>query len=161
MKRLLLLFVFLLLGMAACTQMDNTAKENKAMAQRWVDAAWHNRNVNAVDEFFSTNSISHEGSVEVKGIEGMREGVNMFHHAFSNIRVTFEEQVASGDKIAVRWRVKATHQGEFMGIPATGKEVTWTGIFIARIANGKFAEVWQDMDALGLINQLKAETPMK
>ncbi|MCI0696839.1 ester cyclase [candidate division KSB1 bacterium] len=161
MKRLLLLFVFVSLGMAACTQMDNTAKENKAMVQRWVDAAWHNRNANAVDEFFSTNCIGHEGAVEVKGIESMRERVNTFHHAFSDIRVTSEEQVAAGDKIAVRWLIKATHQGEFMGIPATGKEVTWTGISIARIADGKFAEVWQDMDILGLINQLKAETPMK
>ena len=161
MKRLLLLLVFVSLGMAACTQMDNTAKENKAMVQRWVDEAWHNRNANAVDEFCATNYIGHEGSVEVKGIEGMRERVNAFHQAFSGIRVTFEEQVAAGDKIAVRWRAKTTHQGEFMGIPATGKEATWTGIFIARIEKGKFVEVWQDIDVLGLINQLKAETTMQ
>ena len=161
MKRLLLLLVFVLLGMAACTQTDNTANENKSMVQRWVDEAWHNRNANAVDEFCAPNYIGHEGSVEVRGIEGMRAQVSAFHQAFSGVRVTFEEQVAAGDKIAARWRVKATHQGEFMNIPATGREVTWTGIFIGRVENGKMVEVWQDMDLLGLMNQLKAEAPMK
>ena len=59
-----------------------------------------------------------------------------------------------------RWAVRATHQGEFMGVPATGKQVTFTGISIMRCANGKNVEAWNQMDLLGLMQQLGAIPPM-
>ena len=54
----------------------------------------------------------------------------------------------------IRWSVQRTHQGEFLGIPPTGKRVTYGGIDIFRVAGGKLVEMWQEVDRLGLLQQL-------
>jgi predicted ester cyclase len=64
--------------------------------------------------------------------------------------------IAEGDKVVVRFTWRATHQGEFMGVPATGIMVTMTGIYIHRLAAGKFVEDWAEEDHLGLLQQLGA-----
>jgi predicted ester cyclase len=76
--------------------------------------------------------------------------------AFSDRRVTIEDQLADGDKVATRWRVTATHSGEFHGIPATGRRGSMTGISIDRLAGGKIVESWEVTDDAGLLRQLGA-----
>jgi predicted ester cyclase len=75
--------------------------------------------------------------------------------AFPDLQITVEDMVAEGDKVAVRWRLRATHQGEFMGIPPTGNQVTMTGIDINRLEGGRLVERWGNEDMLGLLQQLK------
>ncbi len=65
-----------------------------------------------------------------------------------------DDAVAEGDKVAVRYTFRGTHQGELLGIPPTGKQVTMTGINIYRIVNGQFAEIWESYDKFGLLQQL-------
>jgi predicted ester cyclase len=67
-----------------------------------------------------------------------------------------EDLIAEGDKVAYRCTFRATHRGELMGVPATGKVVRYTGISIARLAGGKFVEEWTQEDHLGLMQQLGA-----
>jgi predicted ester cyclase len=74
--------------------------------------------------------------------------------AFPDLQITVEDMVAEGDKVAVRWRLRATHQGEFMGIPPTGNQVTMTGIDINRLEGGRLVERWGNEDMLGLLQQL-------
>jgi len=64
--------------------------------------------------------------------------------------------VAEGDKVVARLRISGTHQGEFLGIAPTGKQVTFTGIDILRIAEGKVMEHWGNVDELGMLQQLGA-----
>jgi predicted ester cyclase len=64
--------------------------------------------------------------------------------------------IAEDDKVVLRVTAGGTHQGEFQGIPATGRTVTITGMGIARIEDGRIAESWWDFDALGLMQQLGA-----
>jgi predicted ester cyclase len=80
----------------------------------------------------------------------------VFYTAFPDMHYTVEDLIAEGDKVVCRWTVRATHQGEFMGVPATGKVVTWTGISITRFAGGKDVEDWESFDMLGLMQQLGA-----
>ena len=80
----------------------------------------------------------------------------MFRSAFPNIAHTIEDQIAEGDKVVTRLRAHATHEGELMGLPPSGKEVTIEGISIWRIADGKIKERWFNYDALGLMRQLGA-----
>ncbi len=61
---------------------------------------------------------------------------------------------AEGDRVAIRWTATATHTGELMGIPATGKSVSMNGIMIDRWVNGKVAEHWEQLDMMGLMQQL-------
>ena len=64
--------------------------------------------------------------------------------------------IAEGDKVVTRFTMRGTHQGEFMGIPSTGKHVSVTGIGIDRIKDGNFVESWMNEDNLGLMQQLGA-----
>ncbi len=67
---------------------------------------------------------------------------------------SIDEMIAEGDKVMVRWTFHGKHQGEYLGIPPTGKQVTFSGIYIFRIADGRIAEVWNLWDQLGEWRQL-------
>ena len=82
------------------------------------------------------------------------ESVKMFWKGFPDISFSIEEIIAKGDKITTRFVARGTHEGEFMGIPATGNKIELSTIIITRIENGKFVEEWEEMDRLGLMMQL-------
>ena len=74
--------------------------------------------------------------------------------AFSDYHNTVEDMVAEGDKVAFRFERQATHTGEFMGVPASGKQVSWMTIGIVRLANGKIVEFWNSPDRMGMLQQV-------
>jgi predicted ester cyclase len=78
----------------------------------------------------------------------------MLRAAFPDLHQTIEEQIAEGDKVAYRWTARGTHLGELMGIAPTGNRVMFTGISIAHLAEGKIEEIWENYDALGMMQQL-------
>ncbi len=80
----------------------------------------------------------------------------MLLEAFPDSQLPVEDQIAEGDKVVTRWTCRATHTGEFQGMPPTGKYTTMTGTTIFRIANGKLVEGWTNADMLGLLQQLGA-----
>jgi len=90
------------------------------------------------------------------GLEGVKQVFKEFVAAFPDFQLTVEDMIAEGDKVASRLTLRATHRGEFQGVPATGKQVTQTGIDIVRIAGGKVVERWSEFDNLGLLQQLGA-----
>jgi predicted ester cyclase len=132
-------------------------EEHKAVIRRLVDELWDKRNIGIIDEIVSPDWVDHTAA---PGLPPNREGFKMmaadFQSAFSDIRTTIDDLVTEGDKVAWRWTVHMTHSGEFMGIPATGKQATLSGITIERIANGKMVERWNSMDTLGMLQQLGA-----
>jgi steroid delta-isomerase-like uncharacterized protein len=87
---------------------------------------------------------------------GVKQVIAAYRAAFPDVHITIEDLVSEGDKVAERWTMRGTHKGEFAGIPATGKQVTSTGLVIVRIADGKVAEIWGASDQLGLMRQLGA-----
>jgi predicted ester cyclase len=74
--------------------------------------------------------------------------------AFPDLHFTIEDMFAEGDKVATRWTIRGTHRGEFMGLPPTGNQVTWSGINITRVVEGKLVEDWVEQDTPGLMQQL-------
>ncbi len=77
-----------------------------------------------------------------------------FHNAFPDLHFTIEEQISEGHTVAARWTFHGTQTREFQGRPATGAEVTVTGISIFRIRDGKICEITANMDRLGFMTQL-------
>ena len=73
---------------------------------------------------------------------------------FPDYQTVIDDLIAEGDKVVARITMSGTHTGVFMGIPATGKYVEFTGIYIAQIANGKIAEHWGEEDGVSLLAQL-------
>jgi steroid delta-isomerase-like uncharacterized protein len=88
--------------------------------------------------------------------EQFKAVASMMHAAFPDVTVTVQDQIAEGDKVVTRWTAQATHQGEFMGIPPTGKQVTAKAIHVHQIIDGKIAALWEEFDMAGLIQQLES-----
>ncbi|MFF3344528.1 ester cyclase [Streptomyces sp. NPDC002779] len=90
------------------------------------------------------------------GIDAMRREVRMWRDGF-DFTFTIEDQLAQGDLVCTRWAIDGRHTGDFMGIRATGRQVSMTGCTIHRCTpEGKIAEGWWQYDRLGLMEQLGA-----
>lgn len=128
------------------------SESNKQLYRRMIEEGFNKGNLDVVDELVSPDHVNH--SDNVKGLEGYKGFISMYRSAFPDLKMTIEEQVAEGDKVVNRWIATGTHQGELMGIPPTGKAISTTGIYIARLKDGKIIEEWGNFDALGMMQQL-------
>jgi steroid delta-isomerase-like uncharacterized protein len=90
------------------------------------------------------------------GLPQGRDGARLFYQgflaAFPDAQITLEDFVSEGDKIACRYTLKGTHRGEFMGVPATGKRVSLSGITVLRFVDGQCVERWNEANFLGLLS---------
>jgi predicted ester cyclase len=121
-----------------------SSEENKALVRREQEELWNaTGNLDAAQELFVADNV-----------EVARQEAADFREGFPDVVSTIEDLIAEGDKVVARWRARATHQGEYMGIPPTGKEVEFTGISVYRIEAGKIAESWNEEDELGLMRQI-------
>jgi steroid delta-isomerase-like uncharacterized protein len=135
------------------------SEENKALVRRAVDEIYPHKNPDAADEVYSPDFIDHDTTAPEemrRGPEGVKQQVAMFAQAFPDLELTLEAQLAEGDLVATRWSARGTHQGELMGIPPSGSQVSVGGITIARIADGKIVEEWTNWDGLGMMQQIGA-----
>ena len=89
------------------------------------------------------------------GPDSVKNGIRSRRTAFPDVHVSVDDLVSEGDKVVCRLTFTGTHRGEYQGIASTGKSVAWTGIWIYRVADGKFVERWHNWDLLGLIEQLR------
>jgi len=130
------------------------SEQNKAIARRTYEL-FNAHNLDALDEVVAPNIVDRNPSPgQAPGLEGVKQFFSMLYTAFPDFHITVEDLIAEGDKVVARVRVNSTHQGEFMGIPPTGKPVTQTGIDILRLAGGKAVERWGEFDTFGLMQQL-------
>jgi len=131
-------------------------EENKALALRLLEEAWNQGNLDVVDETIAADFVLLDPLNPGLSVspESTKEFVAMFRTAFPDANHTVESVIAEGDKVAVGYTFVGTHEGEYMGVPPTGKQVTYTQIDIHRFADGKIVETWVEWDALGLMQQL-------
>ena len=128
---------------------------NKAIVRRFVDEVQSKGNIDAIDELCSPGFVNHSAPPGVpSNCEGVKQVTAMFRQAFPDSYFTIEDMVAEGDKVATRKTFHGTHQGEFMGIPPTGQQVSIGLIDIVRIVDGKVVEHWSMGDNLGMMQQL-------
>ncbi len=140
-----------------------SAEENKAMVHRVMETYSEGQEASmaVLEELYAPDYVYHgPGAFGDADLSATKQMVHAFFTAFPEQRVTVEDLIAEGDKVVSRYTFRATHRGEFMGIPATGKAVTVTGIMVSRFADGKWVEDWDSPDALSLMQQLGAIPPM-
>ena len=136
------------------------AAQTAELSRRIFEDVWNRKNLNAIDDLLSVDYIHHDPNSPVAGgIDGYKQFVNHYMNAFPDAHFTIHDAFTEGQNPEVqnevtRWTVAGTHQGELTGIPPTGRSISVTGISIARIANGKIVESWNNWDALGLMQQL-------
>jgi predicted ester cyclase len=121
-----------------------SAEENKAVVRREQEELWnHTGDLDAAEDLFAAGQA-----------EAAKQGAADFRRGFPDVISTIEDLIAEGDKVVARWRSRATHQGDYMGIAPTGKEVQFTGISIYRMEGGKIAQSWNIEDRFGLMRQI-------
>ena len=130
------------------------SEENKAIARRW------NRifegQASEADAIVAPDIVYHDGPPGITpGPDGVKAWAAMFE-PFAGMQVGEEFYIAEGDMVFGRFLAKGTHTKEFMGVPASGKQVTISGVNIFRIAGGKIVEHWVNYDATGLMQQIGA-----
>jgi steroid delta-isomerase-like uncharacterized protein len=136
-----------------------STEENKALILRWFEED-KKRNLAGILELYAPDYVIHGGEVYglpptfTPGVEGLKQLFTTVWTAFPDEQAVVEDLIAEGDKVVSRFTFRGTHQGEFMGIPPTGKVVTVTGIYISRCAGGKVVEDWRQVDDLGWMQQL-------
>lgn len=129
---------------------------NKTLVRRWIEV-WNTGDIDAIGGFVTDEYVRHDSNgPEVRGPEAEQQLVAMYLAAFPDLRFTIKHLIAEDNLVLARLAVHGTHQGELMGIPPTGNEITLTAMELYRLVNGKIAEQWVTIDALGLLQQLGA-----
>ena len=126
-------------------------------ARRFFDEVWSEGKLDLVDELFVSEYVGHPSGPEetVRGPEGVKEYIGRLREGVPDLTVHVEDQIAEGDRVATRWTAQGTHEGELMGIDATGRTATVSGITIQRIGDdGRIVEGWTNWDMLGMLQQL-------
>src|SRR5215203_7322040 len=134
--------------------------ENKQKARRVYEGAFARGQTELIDELLHSDFVCHDPNSEtgeIRGLETIKGERAYFRQAFpENFFWRVEEQVAEGDKVTTRYTMGGTHQGEFFGVPASGRRVEISGINIDRVEGGKVVEEWASYDLLGAMRQLGA-----
>src|ERR1019366_736693 len=138
-----------------------TPEENNATAVRFFDSAWNRGDFSVLDELLTRDSMDYStlhGQPE-QGAASFRQIISMFRAGFPDIHLTIDDEIYTRDKVVHRWTLRGTHKAPFMGVPATGKKVEFTGTTIVQMKDGKIAARWSNLDMLRLLQQLGIVPP--
>ena len=137
-------------------------EQNKAIVRRLFDEVYNAKNIALIDDLIAPDFVDHN---PVAGLEpgraGFKQFIGLVATVFPDNRLTIDDLLAEGDRVAVRWTSYNTHTGgEFFGIPPSGRTAVFTGTTIYRVVNGKIVELWYNADTMGLLTQLGAPSPL-
>jgi steroid delta-isomerase-like uncharacterized protein len=123
------------------------SEQNKNLVRRYYDQVINGRDLDAVGDYFADERVA----------GWVRKGCFSYFQAFPDLHVALDEFVADTDRVFLRSTMTGTHDGEFHGIPATGRHMAVDSAEVFRIADGKFAGYWCMVDGAGLMRQLTEE----
>jgi steroid delta-isomerase-like uncharacterized protein len=136
------------------------SEENKEKMRRVLEEAFGQGKTEVVDEVLDSDFVCWDPNSEtgeIRGAETIKGEIEYFRNAFPDFFWRVEEQVAEGDRVTTRYTLGGTHQGEFFGVPGTGKRIEITGINIDRFdENGKLVEECAEYDLLGAMRRMGA-----
>src|SRR5262245_30920478 len=134
--------------------------QNKALVRRYYEEMWNRWDFALVDQLIA-EEIVFRGSLgaRVQGREGFKQYMRAVRQAFPDFHNQVEELIAEGDRVAARLTYTGTHQGELLGVGATGRSVSYAGAALFRVAGERIVEGWVLGDLHGLLQQLGSEGP--
>ncbi|HEY5626480.1 MAG TPA: ester cyclase [Nitrospira sp.] len=117
----------------------------------------NDRKLDEAFKLYDLDYIYHgPGGQELRGRDGIRGLWEAFLTAFPDLSASVDEAISEGDNVALRWNVKGTHTGDFLGIPASGKSMALPITEVFRVENGILVEAWDQYDRLHLLEQIGA-----
>ncbi len=134
-----------------------SAETNLAIVRRLIKEAQEGGNLGVIDELMADDFVDH---TPLPGLPPTRDGVRMLfaglRAAFPDLTVTIDEQIADGEKVATRKTFRGTHQGPFLGVPPTGKSISFEAIDILTVRDDRIREHRVVINQLALMQQLGA-----
>ena len=138
--------------------MSYSPEANNAIAEKFFNAVWNRGDFSVLDTLISPEAIDHStvgGKPKTeKGSASFQAIVSMFRSGMPDIRLTIDDEIYTGDRVVHRWTLVGTDTGGMMGMPPSGKQLTFTGTTIVRMQDGMIVERWANVDELGLLQQL-------
>jgi predicted ester cyclase len=141
---------------AATPCAEDNPETNLAVAQRWTDEVWTQQALDVLDEI-AAPEIVHDGGVfpAAHGPEAVKAGVGGVLATYPDIQIGIDDAFAADDLVVVGWSGSGTHEGDFLGIAATGKEIPLTGINVYRIHCGQIVESWSETNGLAMLRMIQ------
>ena len=125
----------------------------------WFGRVWNEGDESAIVELYGPNAVAHGQPATAPGPEGFRPLYEAFRRAFPNLHVEITHAVSEGELGVVHCRVTGTNTGDLNGVPPTNRSVDFTGTTMARVADGRILEGWNNYDFLTMYQQLGVEPP--
>jgi steroid delta-isomerase-like uncharacterized protein len=133
-------------------------EENKAIVRRYVEEIWNQGDFAVAEQLLAPTFVLHNPAFAdlPQGPAGFKQVLTLYRSAFPDLQFTIEALLAEGEQVVNRWTARGTQHGELLGIPPTGKPVTFWGLTLHRLANGRIVEEWPAFDQFSLFQQLGA-----
>ncbi len=131
-------------------------EQNKAVVDRFIREVFVEGRREAVDELVAEDFVPHTWGQMAEGRDGLRQAMERVARGVADARMTVEDVIAEGDRVAVRLTSQARQVGELMGMPPSGREYRIEEIHIFRLRDGQIVEHWHQADFLGMMKQLGA-----
>lgn len=142
--------------MTTTIQAPIALEQNKELVRRFIDEIFLRGDFSAVDELLTDDFTPHTWGPMPPGRDGLKKAIQRVSAGISDPKMTIEDIIAEGDRVAVRLTSSATHTGEFMGMSPTGKRYEIGEIHIFRVRDGRVCEHWHQADFTGMMKQLGA-----
>jgi steroid delta-isomerase-like uncharacterized protein len=137
---------------------ETVATDRVAVAREFVKRVFNGSDAEGARDFFTSDVVWHGGALgTVTGVDVIVPILTGFINALSEIRAEEQDVIASEDLVAIRLVVSATHTGNMLGVPATGRPVQWDAVDIYRVTDdGKISEQWAFEDLAAILSQVGA-----
>jgi predicted ester cyclase len=129
---------------------------NKRIVRDVLERAFNQQDFAALEEGFTAEAAIHDPGMDFRGPAELRGGLESLLSAFPDFHFSVLDALAEDDRVVLRYRGRGTQRAEFLGIPATGQRIDYTGIILVRLEGQQIAEFWAQPDQLGLLKQLGA-----
>ena len=132
------------------------SEQNKAIVRRFYEEVMSQGKVDLLDEIMAENFTDNGETLfgSPRGRDTLKQGIAATHRVFPDLAVQLHDVIASGDMVGVRGTMRCRQLGEFLGVPATGNELSWAGLAMFRVVDGRIAERWFNSDSLSVVQQL-------
>lgn len=138
------------------------SEANKAIVSRFYEEVMSQGNMNLLDEIMASDFKDHGETLfgSPQGRDTLKQGITASRAVFGDLHVQLHDVIADGEMVGVRGTMRCTHQGEFLGVSPSGNELSWNGLALFRIVDGKITERWFNSDSLSITQQLGLVAPL-
>jgi steroid delta-isomerase-like uncharacterized protein len=124
--------------------------------QRLIDA-YNGRSLEAFDALLSDDVVLVRDGEKAHGRDEFKAVLMRLRRAFPDIQYQIDDVVMVGDRVVLRWEARGTHQGEYLGVQGTGRPISYRGITVYELRDGRVARIWVSADLLSLLRRLRGD----